>query len=153
MNGQQQGRMALTITALLIICLSRIAVAETEGLGWQKRYPDKPYFLQVLDPKTPNQGENNVEEYYFKTYQESPFVLGGDGHGKRAWTLRDARTSPVIILDLFYGTEASILELNYGYEKTPHHDYRTMETFGTFTVTHPLTGEALFKVRPAQYVV
>ena len=69
------------IAALIVntfICFSGVAVAETEGLGWQKRYPDRPYFLQVLDPKTPNQGENNVEEYYFKTYQESPFVLGGD---------------------------------------------------------------------------
>jgi hypothetical protein len=153
MNRQQQGWLVLVITALLTICLSGMAVAETEGLGWKKRYPEKPYFLQVLNPKTPNQGENNVEEYYFKTYQESPFILGGDGHGKRAWTLRDARTSPVIILDLFYGTEASILELNYGYKKTPRHDYRTMETFGTFKVTHPLTGVSLFMVRPAQYVV
>ena len=142
MNRQQQGWMVLVITALLTICLIGIAVAETEGLGWQKRYPEKPYFLQVLDPKTPNQGENNVKEYYFKTYQESPFILGGDGHGKRAWTLKDARTSPV-----------SILELNYGYKKTRHHDYRTMETLGTFTVTHPLTGESLFMVRQAQYVV
>ena len=100
MNGQQQGWMVLVITALLTICFSGIAVAETEGLGWQKRYPEEPYFLQVLNPKTPNQGENNVEEYYFKTYQESPFILGGDGHGKRAWTLKDGRTSPVSILEL-----------------------------------------------------
>ena len=153
MNEQQQGWMVLVVTALLSICLSGIAVAETEGLGWQKRYPAEPYFLQVIDPKTPNQGENNVEEYYFKTYQESPFVLGGDGHGKRAWTLKDAQTSPVSILELYYGTQASILELNYGYKKTRHHDYRTMETIGTFTVTHPLTGASLFKVRPVQYVV
>jgi len=153
MNDRQHGLIALTVTALLLICFNGIAIAETEGLGWQKRYPDKPYFLQVLNPKTPNQGENNVKEYYFKTYQESPFILGGDGHGKRAWTLRDARTSPVNILELYYGTQASILELNYGYKKTPQHDYRTMETLGTFTVTHPLTGVALFKVRQAQYVV
>ena len=126
----------------IIICFCGIAVAETEGLGWQKRYPEKPYFLQVQDSKTPNQGENNVEDYYFKTYRESPFVLGGDGHGKRAWTLKDGRTSP-----------ENTLELNYDYIKTPHHDYRTMETFGTFTVTHPLSGVPLFTIRPAQYVV
>ena len=111
-----------------IICFCGLAVAETEGLGWQKRYPEKPYFLPVQDSKTPNQGENNVEDYYFKTYQESPFVLGGDGHGKRAWTIKDSRTSQVIIF-----------ELNYGYIKNAYHHYRTMETFGTFTVTHPLT--------------
>jgi len=153
MNTEQQGWMILTVITLLIIFLSGSAIAETEGLGWQKRYPDKPYFLQVLNPKTPNQGENNVEEYYFKTYEESPFILGGDGHGKRAWTLKDARTSPVSSLELYYGTQASIQELNYGYKNTPHHDYRTMETFGTFTVTHPVTGEPLFMVRSAQYVV
>jgi len=153
MNGQQQGWMVLVITAFLIICHSGLAVAETEGLGWQKRYPEKPYFIVVPDPKTPNQGENNVEEYYFKTYQESPFILGGDGHSRRAWILRDAKTSPVSVLELYYGTQASILELNYGYKKTPHRDYRTMETIGTFTVTHPLTGAPLFMVRQAQYVV
>jgi hypothetical protein len=134
----------LFIAALFVntlFCLG-IAVAETEGLGWQKRYPDKPYFLPVLDPKTPNQGENNVEDYYFKTYQESPFVLSGDGHGKRAWTLKDGTTSPV-----------NTFELNYGFKKKLHHDYRTMETFGTFTVTKPLTGLPLFTLRPAQYVV
>jgi hypothetical protein len=42
MNRQQQGWMVLVITALLTICLIGIAVAETEGLGWQKRYPEKP---------------------------------------------------------------------------------------------------------------
>jgi len=125
-----------------IICFCGIAVAETEGLGWQKRYPEKPYFLPVPDSKTPNQGENNVEDYYFKTYREAPFVLGGDGHGKRAWTIKDGRTSP-----------ENILELNYGYIKTLRKDYRTMETFGTFTVTKPLTGVPLFTIRPAQYVV
>ncbi len=145
MNGKQQEWMVLAVTALLIICLSGIAVAETEGLGWQKRYPEKPYFLPVPDSKTPNQGEINVEEYYFKTYQESPFVLGGDGHGKRAWTLKDGRLNS--------GTQGSVLELNYGYKNNPHHDYRTLETFGTFTVTHPLTGMSLFMVRLGQYVV
>jgi hypothetical protein len=142
MNGQEQRWMTLAAIALLIICFSGTAVAETEGLGWKKRYPEKPYFLPVSDPKTPDQGENNVEDYYFKTYQESPFVLGGDGHGTRAWTLKDGKTSSV-----------NTLELNYGFIKTPHHDYRSMETFGTFTVTHPLTGVPLFTVRPAQYVV
>jgi hypothetical protein len=126
----------------IIICFCGLAVAETEGLGWQKRYPGKPYFLPVQDLKTPNQGENNVEDYYFKTYRESPFVLGGDGHGKRAWTIKDGRTSP-----------ENILELNYGYKETPHHDYRSMETFGTFTVTHTHTDLPLFTIRPVQYVV
>jgi hypothetical protein len=133
------------IAALIIstfICFNGIAVAETNGLGWQKRYPDKPYFLPVPDLKTPNQGENNVEDYYFKTYQESPFVLGGDGQGKRVWTLKDGRTGSV-----------NTLELNYGFIKKLLHDYRTMETFGTFTVTQPLTGVPMFTIRPAQYVV
>ncbi len=131
---------ALIVNAIIWFC--GLAVAETEGLGWQKRYPEKPYFLPVQDSKTPNQGENNVEDYYFKTYRESPFVLGGDGHGKRAWTIKDGRTS-----------QLNAFELNYGYIKNTHHDYRTMETFGTFTVTHPLTGVPLFTIRPAQYVV
>ena len=133
------------IVALIIntvICLNGTAVAETEGLGWQKRYPEKPYFLPVPDAKTPNQGENNVEDYYFKTYQESPFVLSGDGHGKRAWTIKDGGTNSL-----------NILELNYGYKKTPHHDYRTMETFGSYTVIHPSTGLPMYTVRPVQYVV
>jgi len=142
MNGQRKRCITSVVSVLVIICISGIAVAETEGLGWQKRYPVEPYFLTVPDKKTPNQGENNVVEYYLKTYQESPFVLGGDGHGKRAWTLKDGRTNSV-----------NALELNYGYIKTPHHDYRTMETFGTFTVSHPQTGVPLFMVRPVQYVV
>jgi len=142
MNGQQKRWMILVVSILLIVSTSGIAVAETEGLGWQKRYPGKPYFLPVPDKKTPNQGENNVVEYYFKTYQESPFALGGDGHGKRAWTLKDGKAGSV-----------NVLEVNYGFKKTPHHDYRTMETFGTFTVTHPQTGVPLYTVRPAQYVV
>jgi len=130
------------VSNFFVIAALIISTITTEGLGWQKRYPEKPYFLPVQDSKTPNQGENNVEDYYFKTYRESPFVLGGDGHGKRAWTIKDGRTSPV-----------NTFELNYGYIKKPHHDYRTMETFGTFTVTHPLTGVPLFTIRPAQYVV
>jgi len=142
MNGQQKRWIPLVVSVLVIICIRGMAVAETEGLGWQKRYPGKPYFLPVPDKKTPNQGENNVVEYYLKTYQESPFVLGGDGHGKRAWTLKDGSAGSV-----------NVLESNYGFIKTPHHDYRTMETFGTFTVTHPQTGVPLFTVRPAQYVV
>jgi hypothetical protein len=136
---------SVVIASLMVstfICLSGIAVAATDGLGWQKRYPGKPYFLPVQDSKTPNQGENNVEDYYFKTYRESPFVLGGDGHGKRAWTLKDGGKSP-----------ENTFELNYGYIKKIHHDYRSMETFGTFTVTQPFTGVPLFTIRPGQYVV
>jgi hypothetical protein len=138
-------RHIFVITAFIvniIICFCGIGVAETKGLGWQKRYPDKPYFIPTQDLKTPNQGENNVETYYFKTYQESPFVLGGDGHGDRAWTIKDGKTSPV-----------NILELNYGFQKKPYRDYRTMETIGTYTVTHPLTDLPMFMIRPVHYVV